>query len=1142
MRLEKIHVVQFFLYEAQTIEPGRMSAFFGPNGSGKSALIDAVQIAIFGANSNYVSLNAKADDGKGSKRSIRAYCLGQHGELAEQRARDQACTYITLVWRDTETGKPVSTGVCIEASADEPTHNVRGAYVADNVELTLGDHLSGETAGDQRPRDWAAFRDDLRRRTAQASEYQDEVIYETSERYLRAALTRLSNGKDASSIALFRRALRFGLRLRFDRAVDETLRYEVLEERPTNVEAFRSILEQVRKLRELADHVECKLAGAKDVEAKYRAAEQADRRAQSWRIIALDVESDAAQTALQDSYTALERAQGELEAARAAESHAQQDERRLNAECTALRLRQTQHAAHGQHAALTETLQEYERQSADAIERSRKVRLELRVPLLEAAGLPPLETLQPRLEAAAEALTSTPQDDPSALRAAAEDAAKCAKDAWNMLAPVVGQSNRQIDELEAGIAAASDQLEKAKTGKARLPHGVMNLRTYLGHHGIDARPVCEGATIRDERWQRAVEALLGHRVLTALIVDESDEQKAFDLYRKAPKDCSGRLVYPSRMESRGKPKPGTVAALIEGSDALAVSYLRSVRFNVECVDSFEEARRASSALTADGMYASGATVERLSLPQKYELLLVGSAGGAVEALEARLRELKLNLTDAQRRARPLQAAFERLRLVPAFDSLWEMIEGAEQDRERAERLAQSTRATLRGQAEGEYLEIVEQLKTSENAYKDAKDALERTERRVTQCEFAIQNAEGAIKTQEATAEQARKRSREAAENTLHDPEYLAQRWDALIAEHSSNYPAMRSVCDQQVKSRSEESVRVGNTASSAAATFAQSFGEHASTVIDGGWGTGLPWIQGIVRRLENTDLPESKGQLIEAELVAQETFRRDVAVRLRENIVALGVHQQKLNDALKRCPTFSNGERYHFMRTLRPQFKALYEFVEKVAEHGADGDLFGNPGEIPEEFRAILDEKTALGGGDKRTPLDDYREFFEFDIEIRREDIDGSGSKKVGTLSKRIGPGSGGEHSAPLYVIAGAALASAYNLDAKADSGMHLILLDEAFDRMDSRNIAATMQFFEQLGLQVFLACPTDKRPLLTAFIDRYYTIARDADVNTIFVQRTDVNPAARTIARADMPEFHPELIEAETQRVRAERLAPKTP
>src|SRR5690606_24690521 len=136
------------------------------------------------------------------------------------------------------------------------------------------------------------------------------------------------------------------------------------------------------------------------------------------------------------------------------ESHAQQDERRLNAECTALRLRQTQHAAHGQHAALTETLQEYERQSADAIGRSRKIRLDLRVPLLEAAGLPPLETLRPRLEAAAEALTSTPQDDPSALRAAVEDAAKCAKDAWSMLAPVVGQSNRQIDELEAGISAA----------------------------------------------------------------------------------------------------------------------------------------------------------------------------------------------------------------------------------------------------------------------------------------------------------------------------------------------------------------------------------------------------------------------------------------------------------------------------------------------------------------------------------------------------------------------------------------------------------------------------------------------------------------------------------------------------------------
>ena len=79
-----------------------------------------------------------------------------------------------------------------------------------------------------------------------------------------------------------------------------------------------------------------------------------------------------------------------------------------------------------------------------------------------------------------------------------------------------------------------------------------------------------------------------------------------------------------------------------------------------------------------------------------------------------------------------------------------------------------------------------------------------------------------------------------------------------------------------------------------------------------------------------------------------------------------------------------------------------------------------------------------------RSPLDDYREFFEFDIEILREDPLTKAPKVVGHLSKRLGPGSGGEHRAPLYVIAGAALASAYRLDRGNKDGLRLMLLDGA--------------------------------------------------------------------------------------------------
>jgi uncharacterized protein YPO0396 len=183
---------------------------------------------------------------------------------------------------------------------------------------------------------------------------------------------------------------------------------------------------------------------------------------------------------------------------------------------------------------------------------------------------------------------------------------------------------------------------------------------------------------------------------------------------------------------------------------------------------------------------------------------------------------------------------------------------------------------------------------------------------------------------------------------------------------------------------------------------------------------------------------------------------------------------------------------------------------------------------MPEQFRQLLDEKTAPGAGAVKSPLDDYREFFEFDIEIQREDPVTKQRKSIGHLSKRLGSGSGGEHRAPLYVIAGAALASAYRLESGKRQGMRLILLDEAFNKMDMGNIIATMRYLEDLGLQILMASPGENLGTLTAFLDRYFDILRDPERNVIRMQGHDVSQQTRGMFREDLPEFTPALLAAE--------------
>lgn len=178
--------------------------------------------------------------------------------------------------------------------------------------------------------------------------------------------------------------------------------------------------------------------------------------------------------------------------------------------------------------------------------------------------------------------------------------------------------------------------------------------------------------------------------------------------------------------------------------------------------------------------------------------------------------------------------------------------------------------------------------------------------------------------------------------------------------------------------------------------------------------------------------------------------------------------------------------------------------------------------------------KAAPGGAAIKSPLDDYREFFDFDVEVLRESPDKKTTQFVDLLSKRMGSGSGGEHRSPLYVIAGAAMASAYRIQPGDDSGIRLLVLDEAFIKMDARNIIATMRYFEELGLQIFLASAGEALGHLNAFLDRYYDIMRDADANVILLEGHDVDETSRAMCREDLPEFNPALLEREIKSMTA--------
>ena len=1131
-RLESVKLIQFFLFESEELRICDITGIFGRNGSGKSAFLDAVQIAMMGGNSKLMAFNAQADEK--TTRSLRAYCLGQYGSSNDQRIRDNATTYITLIWRDTETNQPTSMGVCLAASADSDTHTVLGRYLAQGVELAMSDHL--ETVdGRERPRDWRAFRHQLQERSRVTG---DDPLFEDSRRYINAAMLALCVPGRMPAYEAFTRAFKFALRMRFDKSVDNIVRHDVLESRPTNIRKFRELTDQFSRLNNMVAYVKKKISDGSKVTDGFAAAMRETRRAVTWNGLALAAKRACASAAYNEAVVKHEAAEMLMADRKLAVGAAVQRVKECEEKHELYRGLMEAHSAHKDFAQAQSDLA-----SAESRNKSKRKDLsghlsDIQRLLKTNAANPHLAVFQQEMNSFAETVGALTNDLDSLTESVAERAirpvVKLSLRIVNSMFQSIRTIESQIDVLDQEIGTAKSSLERVRSGRAPLSGPAQTLLTELRDSGLSPLPVCDEVQITDPDWQPVIEAFLGRNV-EALLVDGPDEKKAFAIYRgmEGRRTVYGvKIAMASRQKIGEAARPGSVAELIEGSNPAAVAYLRRQFGDILRASTNEEALSGTRTLTKDGMLVGPGSFERLECVTA-SMLKIGAAGtgqiaGLSESL-ARLQERKNKLT---KEAGTLKAVADALSAL-AYDSGYRMIIGAVAAAHEARTDLEKATARASATTDAEYRALCDKVAALAAELPEERAAKEKTVVDATKAESAVEVADKAKTQAEKELSEIGEKADGAREHPDYDRLFASEQWDGLLSRFDENYVGMAAFGFDRSTACERESQKLSRIATGNFSTYLAEYRESPGQEICDDWRKSAEWIRLQVERLHGTELIQHEERAAEAYRASQETFRTDVAIALSNNLDFLDETMDRLNAALKDCPVFSNGERYQFVRTIRPDLKPLLLFVKDVASFGAFGDLLGGPGDIPPEFEALLREKVAPGGAGVSSPLDDYREFFEFDIEIRREDPITKELKTVGLLSKRLGTGSGGEHRAPLYVIAGAALASAYRLDKRNRDGVSLILLDEAFDKMDPTNMIATMRYLEELGLQVVMASPGDNLGTLSAFMDRYYEIQRDPDLNVVRFEGHNVSQTMREMFRDDLPEFNSELIERELAAIR---------
>lgn len=221
-----------------------------------------------------------------------------------------------------------------------------------------------------------------------------------------------------------------------------------------------------------------------------------------------------------------------------------------------------------------------------------------------------------------------------------------------------------------------------------------------------------------------------------------------------------------------------------------------------------------------------------------------------------------------------------------------------------------------------------------------------------------------------------------------------------------------------------------------------------------------------LQKLRGVEIVRYEEKLKSAREDCEQIFRSDFLSKMKENIESAKNEFRSLNRALDSI--YYGDDSYRFKISFDKRKEGLYHMI--TSENNQEGmNLWSN--EFEAEYREEMADlfaklMTRDDNGEKIVEeYTDYRSYLDYDIEIHKKD----GS--VQRFSDIYGEKSGSETQVPYYV---AIAASFYQLYRYGNS-VRLMLLDEAFDKMDDERIQSMMDFFNGLDLQVILATPPAK-------------------------------------------------------------------
>ena len=656
------------------------------------------------------------------------------------------------------------------------------------------------------------------------------------------------------------------------------------------------------------------------------------------------------------------------------------------------------------------------------------------------------------------------------------------------------EARAELKELKQGKKAYPRELEEAR----------FELRNRLHERCgkfVNVHILADLLDVKDERWHNAVEGYLGNNKLQ-LIVEPKYARAAMDIYQEMDTKRFFRaavLDTEKLTKDKHQVQPGALAEVVKAKEAYVQEYINFFLGNVKKCESLDELRECRIGVTPDCMLYQSYKLQHMN-PENYtRRAYIGET-----SMRQRIRKLEEKCEKLNGERMPVQELLEEIRQAMQMEMLKQPAE------DYLGWLADSKAIISKEKKKAQLLEQMQKLKDEsvaawEGKKKEVQAAQDAKKESVSKVQEAIWENKKEIERLNAEVLESEEQMKDVKRKVA-DKRYEKEFQEYLASRKSENYEYLRRQMVSRVYTLREEEEDAYRKLVEERSSYIR---EYPNRTFSTSIRDNAPY-EKILNSLSCDHLETYRESAKTQAKAAVEHFKDDFIFKIRSAILEAYQRRDELNRIISKLDF--GKDKYQFVITKNKgadgkYYKMFMDDSLQIRPSDLDDtmdnqlDMFtmeheNQYGEMMNELINIFippENATKDEMDEAKRNMDkyaDYRTYLSFDMQ---QIVHGDKEMTIG-LSKMIKKNSGGEGQNPLYVALLASFAQLYkiNLSPKMHRSptLRLVVLDEAFSKMDAEKVASCISLIRGLGFQAIISATNDKIQNYLENVDKTFVYA----------------------------------------------------